>query len=84
MLNLNKFPVTCYAVNDKQVVIVTRGLMGFIPTATSYNTPEQAQQVADILNERADVSRECSRVMTSASMFGWDIAAVANYLKEAV
>jgi hypothetical protein len=71
---MNKLPDSCATtdMNGKPIVII-KGRSGYLPMSAGFDIDEY--NARDGI--RAD--EEVIRIMTCASMFGWDIPAVTDY-----
>ena len=78
MSTKNTLPLMCYArTEDGDVVQIMYGEKGyFVPNVganlNGFNT--------DLLNEDIGVTKEQADIMKGASMFGWNIPLVTDYL----
>ena len=69
---MRTLPASCATTNmDGKPIVLFRGSCGYYLKEDDFDI--------DAYNEARGVTEEAIRVMTCASMFGWDIPAVTNY-----
>jgi hypothetical protein len=69
---MRKLPTTCATKNmDGKPIVIVKGETGYMLMSKGFDIDE--------FNTNAEATEEDIKVMTCASMFGWDIPAVKNY-----
>ena len=77
MSTKNTLPLMCYAQTENgETVVIQYGKSGYSKNGYCSGFWDVAE-----LNERVGVTKEQADVMKGASMFGWDIPLVTNYLE---
>ena len=70
-------PERCYSVAEStgNLIIITKGEMGYTDVNDSKNTPKENRKLADGHNAEMGVTKAQEKAMIAGSMFGWDVAA---------
>lgn len=73
----SSLPERCYSVAEStgNLIIITKGEMGYTDVNDSRNTPEQNRKLADGHNAEMGVTKAQENAMVAGSMFGWNVKA---------
>ena len=73
----SSLPERCYSVAEStgNLIIITKGEMGFTNVNDKKNTLEQNRELADGHNAEMGVTKVQEQAMLAGSMFGWNVAA---------